>query len=607
MKALFGIASSWLMLMETAEAFYNGASSGPMHMGMGGANLRTRIHFARIYGQSSVFGNLPLQDYMYLEHTKLAEDKQRFEMRAWKNISGGGSKTVADGNKYCNMSAGEMTLFTNRGKSTIDDTDAEGYWDPSPGIIFRPPRSIDRQDLYLQDCDGDGDCDIIYVNSETNAMEVFLNRYPQTDSWGWTHLTNPAPGLTCGYKRGLGVFDLAVRFTENNRADYLCIAPDGTVSGNLQQDSGVFVDVGQIKFAIGKDRAILRFADVNGDGKDDMLWMEKFSGDTWVWYNGDHGSPDTPVILQDSKARYNEIMASGYDKYFKIYADHLVSNAWSALRNFMRKHSDEYVTCKITEETTCCNIRYNGLCSDKEGDFWDAAAAEVGAPREKMNIAKLQSIGTLDSSCSRDAVYNGIEHMTASCYYRNFWFDAPQVEEFSTDDVTNPKTILNKALGDAKPLIDPLSASLFEIQAISWEADPEDIVDSMSKELEQADKKSFILNLRSPIFIVISMGGSTLTSAGLTSLGRAFVVIGEVAGIGLGIYDMVQTSSATPLDLFRILFSVKGICDVSNAQKAALARRAMPHADIARISTKVAPELEQISWLPLNLKPCRYF
>ncbi|KAI8257651.1 hypothetical protein K4K58_003829 [Colletotrichum sp. SAR11_239] len=97
-----------------------------------------------------------------------------------------------------------------------------------------------------------------------------------------------------------------------------------------------------------------------------------------------------------------------------------------------------------------------------------------------MNIAKLQSIGTLDSSCSRDAVSNGIEHMTASCYYRNFWFDAPQVEEFSTDDVTNPKTILNKALGDAKPLIDQLSASLFETQAISWEADPEDIVDSVS-------------------------------------------------------------------------------------------------------------------------------
>ncbi|KAJ0274304.1 hypothetical protein CBS470a_011835 [Colletotrichum nupharicola] len=184
-------------------------------------------------------------------------------------------------------------------------------------------------------------------------------------------------------------------------------------------------------------------------------------------------------ILQDSLARYDEIMASGYDKYFKIYADYLVSNAWSALRNFMFKHGDEYFTCKITEDTTCCNGPYDDLCrctnttqlcppnysqrgmnsndentiywslrSDKESDFWDAAAAEVGAPREKMNIAKLQLIGTLDLSCSRDAVYNGVEHIIASCYYRYFWFDAPQVEGFITNGVTNPKTILNKALGD---------------------------------------------------------------------------------------------------------------------------------------------------------------
>ncbi|KAJ3542506.1 hypothetical protein NM208_g4051 [Fusarium decemcellulare] len=283
---------------------------GPTHKGMGGDNLRTRIHFARIYGQSGIYGNLPLQDYVYLEHISLDNGKHRFNMRVWKNTGGGGTKLVADGNKYCNMvghrdgrvdyvwtqSTGEMTIFINRGKGTIGDSDAEGYWDPSVGIIFRPPRQMNRRDLHLQDWDGDGDCDIIYVNPDTNAVEVFLNQYPQTGKWEWTHLTNPAPGLNCGYKRGLGIFDLAVRFadlTGNNRADYLCLAPDGTVYGYLQQDNGAFIDVGQIKFAIGKDRANLRWADVDGDGKDDMLWIEKFSGDTWVWYNGGRGSPET--------------------------------------------------------------------------------------------------------------------------------------------------------------------------------------------------------------------------------------------------------------------------------------------------------------------------
>lgn len=86
---------------------------------------------------------------------------------------------------------------------------------------------------------------------------------------------------------------VAVRFadlTGNKRADFLCLRPDGYVSGALHQNDGSFKDVGQIKVAEGHDRAMLRFADVNGDGKDDFLWIEKFSGDTFVWYNGGEDS-----------------------------------------------------------------------------------------------------------------------------------------------------------------------------------------------------------------------------------------------------------------------------------------------------------------------------
>ncbi|KPM44471.1 hypothetical protein AK830_g2091 [Neonectria ditissima] len=822
------------------QAFYKGASSGPTHNGMGGyvsedePNLRSRIHFARIYGQSSVFGNLPLQDYVFLEHVKLSSGKHRFNMRVWKNTGGGGTKLVADGNKYCNMaghsdgrvdyvwtqSTGEMTIFINRGKGTIGDSDAEGYWDASTGIIFRPPRSMNRRDLHLQDWDGDGDCDIIYVNPDTNAVEVFLNNFPQTGKWEWTHLTNPAPGLTCKYKRGLAIFDLSVRFadlTGNHRADYLCIAPDGTVSGFLQEDNGAFVDVGQIKFAVGKDRANLRWADVDGDGLDDMLWIEKFSGDTFIWYNGGRGSPSTgggssfywrtqekkafyglsagtclyyadldgnghadehyilgtfnneartslnpscgltdrtgddgtitnpnlPVqpssgsddeeggggsdsgdhspyvpnpkddkplptcpdsakyttidqleanagsidlwcgpqytiiillqMLHDSLKRYDEIMASGYDDYFNVYSEYLVSNAATVLQDYMLKNGDEYFTCKITEETACCNACefehvscqwctspckidsayddghgwgnfsqpcppdysqrgmddndektiYWSLRSNKADEFWADVTAEIGAPKEKLPIASQQQIGTLSASCAREAVLGDYDHMSESCYYHDFWYDAPRIDGFNTGDVVNPKATVNKALGNVQPLIDQLSASLYEIQAISWEADPEDIVDSvamsillirdsvelmesvveMAKELEEAEKKSFILNLLSAIFLVIPAVGTTLTAAGLTALGRTFVLLGETANIGLGIFDMVENPNAIPLDIFGIILSVKGIRDIGNARKAATARRAMGNVDIKAISTKIAKNLEQIDLV--SYRPAR--
>jgi hypothetical protein len=41
--------------------------------------------------------------------------------------------------------------------------------------------------------------------------------------------------------------------------------------------------LGQIKYSEGKDRANHRFADVNGDGKADFLWVDNFSGETHVW------------------------------------------------------------------------------------------------------------------------------------------------------------------------------------------------------------------------------------------------------------------------------------------------------------------------------------
>lgn len=194
---------------------------------------------------------------------------------------------------------------------------------------------------------------------------------------------------------------------------------------------------------------------------------------------------------------------------------------------------------------------------------------------DKLSISKRQLIGSLDVSCAQDTVIKGDDHMAASCYYRNHWFDAPEVKGFDKDDVVNPKTILNKALSDTKPLIDQLSASLFEIQAMSYEVDTEDIVDVHPADLRLGRlygdrggdgrgaggirQKSFILNLLSTIFLVVSMGGSTLTA-----LGRAFVVIGEGGSIGLGIYDMVETPSAIPLDLFGTILSLKEIRDIGN-------------------------------------------
>lgn len=87
---------------------------------------------------------------------------------------------------------------------------------------------------------------------------------------------------------------MAVRFGDidgNGRGDYLCIEKDGRVTGFIHNDDDSWEDVGQIKVAQDKDRANLRWADVNGDGKADMLWVDKFTGDATVWYSRGRGNP----------------------------------------------------------------------------------------------------------------------------------------------------------------------------------------------------------------------------------------------------------------------------------------------------------------------------
>lgn len=183
--------------------------------------LRDRIHFARIYGQSTVFGNQPKRDYVFLQHEKQSDTQHNFTMRVWKNVGGGGTKVRADGNRYCNMSGhkngmsdyvwvwstGRMQLWKNRGKKLISDDDQAGFWDDSTGTIWTPPRDINRKDLHLADWDADGDCDIIYVNPDTGAIDVWLNNFPEKGRWDWTYLASPSPALKCSHKRGVGIHD----------------------------------------------------------------------------------------------------------------------------------------------------------------------------------------------------------------------------------------------------------------------------------------------------------------------------------------------------------------------------------------------------------------
>ena len=142
------------------QGFHKGATSGPTHGGLGAyatpteTFLRNRLHFARVYGVPDTPTLLGRQDYVFMQHTLLANGKHKFDMIVYKNHGFGATKLPADGDKYCNMvghsdgredyvwtfSTGRMTLFPNAGKKHISGS--ESFWDLPNGpaeVIWTPP------------------------------------------------------------------------------------------------------------------------------------------------------------------------------------------------------------------------------------------------------------------------------------------------------------------------------------------------------------------------------------------------------------------------------------------------------------------------------------
>jgi hypothetical protein len=73
----------------------------------------------------------------------------------------------------------------------------------------------------------------------------------------------------------------------DGKADYICIAKNGAASAwiNTGPKAGTWTVLGEIRSSVGADRANVRFADLNGDGKADYLWLDKFDGSVRLWSN----------------------------------------------------------------------------------------------------------------------------------------------------------------------------------------------------------------------------------------------------------------------------------------------------------------------------------
>jgi len=115
---------------------------------------------------------------------------------------------------------------------------------------------------------------------------------PSTNTFSFVDVGLVFNGGGCPNHYGIGIDDLGVRFADidglcavatpqymmltstpgDGLADYLCIDPDGRTTAWLNKGSNNFISQGQIKIAVGADRANVRFADIDGDVRHSPLF-----------------------------------------------------------------------------------------------------------------------------------------------------------------------------------------------------------------------------------------------------------------------------------------------------------------------------------------------
>ncbi|MET7933302.1 FG-GAP-like repeat-containing protein [Streptomyces sp. NPDC005322] len=171
----------------------------------------------------------------------------------------------------------------------------------------RPGRWIDRgqiasgvgatrTNVRFADFNGDGRDDYLTVDPTTGAVHAWINTGGDSNGKpGWSDQGQVASGTN-------PTEDETVEFADidgDGRDDYLLVDNDGSVRAwiNKGGDSNGrpgWIDRGQIAAGVGSTGVDLRFADFDGDGRDDYLVVHPRTGAVHAWINNGGDSNGRP-------------------------------------------------------------------------------------------------------------------------------------------------------------------------------------------------------------------------------------------------------------------------------------------------------------------------
>ncbi|WP_433608125.1 FG-GAP-like repeat-containing protein [Dactylosporangium sp. CA-139114] len=186
--------------------------------------------------------------------------------------------------------------------------------------------------IRFADVDGDRRADYLVVDPATGDTQMWRNGGPGGSGYMWL----PQGSITTGNPDRVVYADL----DGDHRADYLQVNADGSVqawtNGGQNPTTWPWYPRGTVASGVGKPGVDVRFADINGDSRDDYLVVNPDSsvqawinggpgGANWLWYP--QGTVATGVGVPGSQIRFADINGDMRDDYLAVNPDSSVK-AW---------------------------------------------------------------------------------------------------------------------------------------------------------------------------------------------------------------------------------------------------------------------------------------
>lgn len=190
----------------------------------------------------------------------------------------------------------------------------------------------------MADLDGDGLADYCVVNPITGAVSFWKNGNGHPNDWIWVLQGEVASGVGAG--AGVQLVDL----DGDGKADYLWVDKDGSVTAYINggydaaTSKWLWYPYGMIASGVGAGREDVHFADIDGDGKADYLWIDRLTGALDLWYNGG-GEPSNWIWYPAGQVAsgvgtnslcvmFADTTGSGRDDYLDITPGSGAISAW---------------------------------------------------------------------------------------------------------------------------------------------------------------------------------------------------------------------------------------------------------------------------------------